>query len=137
MRFGNGSEPLIPITFSSLIALVGASAFAFGVAVGLTGLLFFQLKGIWKNRTGIEDYIGITESCNYLLTFSDQKAKSRRDDDETDSGEWFYPYDLGWKRNINAVMLYSWGGHAKGNGIWWPVAEPCDQFTLTVSLFVS
>ena len=58
MRYGDGTEPMISITFWSLIALVGASAFAFGVTVGLSGLLYFQLKGIWKNRTGIEDYIG-------------------------------------------------------------------------------
>lgn len=66
MRFGTGSEPLIGITFWSLIALVGASAFAFGVVVGLTGLLYFQLKGIWKNRTGIEDYIGMRSSSSFI-----------------------------------------------------------------------
>uniref|UniRef100_A0A1I7WMG1 Palmitoyltransferase n=1 Tax=Heterorhabditis bacteriophora TaxID=37862 RepID=A0A1I7WMG1_HETBA len=114
LHFGSGSEPLIYVTFWSFIALVAASAFSVGVTIGLSGLLYLQVKYIRNNKTGIEEYI-------------DQKAISCRDDDDV---KWIYPYDLGWKRNVREV-LGSWSGKTAGNGVWWPVVKGCDQFTLT------
>ncbi|VDM56002.1 unnamed protein product [Angiostrongylus costaricensis] len=63
-RFGNGSEPEVILTFSSLILLVIASAFAFGVVVGVGGLLYLQLKYIKNNKTGIEEYIEQRETVS-------------------------------------------------------------------------
>uniref|UniRef100_A0A7I4YKH6 Palmitoyltransferase n=1 Tax=Haemonchus contortus TaxID=6289 RepID=A0A7I4YKH6_HAECO len=116
-RYGDGSEPLIPLTFWSLIGMVIASAFAFGVVVGVGGLLYLQLKYIKNNKTGIEEYI-------------EQKAISYRKEEECDWEDFTYPYDLGWKRNFREV-LFSWSGETTGNGVWWPVRKGCDQFSLS------
>ncbi|KAE9421450.1 hypothetical protein Angca_002225, partial [Angiostrongylus cantonensis] len=116
-RFGNGSEPEVILTFSSLILLVIASALAFGVVVGVGGLLYLQLKYIKNNKTGIEEYI-------------EQKAISYRQEENCHWGDFIYPYDLGWKRNFQEVLL-SWSGQTTGNGVWWPVRKGCDQFSLS------
>lgn len=80
-------------------------------------LLAFQLRSIVRNRTGIEDWIL-------------EKAKYRRED----SGEEFiFPYDLGYKRNIQQVA--SWSCAPIGDGIVWEINEKCDQYTLTVGRF--
>ncbi|KAK6021557.1 hypothetical protein OSTOST_12769, partial [Ostertagia ostertagi] len=84
-RYGDGSEPMILLTFWSLIAMVIASAFAFGVVVGVGGLLYLQLKYIKNNKTGIEEYI-------------EQKAVSYRKEEDCDWEDFIYPYDLGWKQ---------------------------------------
>ncbi|PIO60357.1 hypothetical protein TELCIR_18147 [Teladorsagia circumcincta] len=119
-RYGDGSEPLILLTFWSLIGMVIASAFAFGVVVGVGGLLYLQLKYIKNNKTGIEEYI-------------EQKAVSYRKEEDCDWEDFIYPYDLGWKRNFSEV-LFSWSGETTGNGVWWPVRKGCDQFSLSISV---
>ncbi|KAK6034187.1 DHHC zinc finger domain protein [Cooperia oncophora] len=116
-RYGDGSEPMILLTFWSLIGMVIASAFAFGVIVGVGGLLYLQLKYIKNNKTGIEEYI-------------EQKAVSYRKEEDCDWEDFVYPYDLGWKRNFREV-LFSWSGETTGNGVWWPVRKGCDQFSLS------
>ncbi|RCN23828.1 DHHC zinc finger domain protein, partial [Ancylostoma caninum] len=122
-HYGNGTEPQVILTFWSLLALIIGSAFAFGVVVGVGGLLYLQLKYIKNNKTGIEEYI-------------EQKAASYRLEDECDWEKFVYPYDLGWKRNFCEV-LSSWSGETKGNGVWWPVRKGCDQFTLSINGFSS
>ncbi|KAL6739354.1 hypothetical protein Aduo_012823 [Ancylostoma duodenale] len=116
-HYGNGTEPQMILTFWSLLALIIGSAFAFGVVVGVGGLLYLQLKYIKNNKTGIEEYI-------------EQKAASYRLEDDCDWEKFVYPYDLGWKRNFYEV-LSSWSGETRGNGVWWPVRKGCDQFTLS------
>ncbi|VDL86691.1 unnamed protein product [Nippostrongylus brasiliensis] len=96
LRYGNGSEPRVMLTFPTLIAMVIASALAFGVVVGVGGLLYIQLKYIKNNKTGIEEYI-------------EQKAVSYREEEDCDWEDFTYPYDLGWKRNFREV-LFSWSG---------------------------
>ncbi|KJH48491.1 hypothetical protein DICVIV_05402, partial [Dictyocaulus viviparus] len=59
-----------------------------------------------------------------------QKAISYRQEDDCDWEDFTYPYDLGWKRNFQDVLL-SWSGLPNGNGIWWPVRKGCDQFSLS------
>ncbi|VDL82616.1 unnamed protein product [Nippostrongylus brasiliensis] len=76
--------------------MVIASALAFGVVVGVGGLLYIQLKYIKNNKTGIEEYI-------------EQKAVSYREEEDCDWEDFTYPYDLGWKRNFREV-LFSWSG---------------------------
>lgn len=58
LKYGTGDDPIISVTFWSFLALVGAFGFALGVAIGLAVLLVIQLKYVYKNMTGIEEYIG-------------------------------------------------------------------------------
>ncbi|KAM3724429.1 Palmitoyltransferase ZDHHC6 [Dirofilaria immitis] len=76
-------------------------------------LLGMQIRGIIRNRTGIEDYIV-------------DKANARER-----NTAFVYPYDLGWRRNVSDILL-TWDGIPKGNGIWWPVISSTTQFTLSV-----
>lgn len=77
-----------------------------------------QVRGILRNRTGIEDWIL-------------DKAIRRR----VNSKEKFtYPYNLGWWRNTKQVLNFS--GSPIGNGVHWEVVDGCDQYTLTVSLLI-
>lgn len=59
MQFNVPDVPLIFLSFSSLIALIVASAFSVGVSLGLSALLFMQLKYVKNNKNGIEEYIGL------------------------------------------------------------------------------
>ncbi|CAI4231856.1 unnamed protein product [Auanema sp. JU1783] len=118
MKYGDGTEPVIEMNIWAAVALIGSFGFSCGVSIGLSVLLYMQIKYILKNRTGIEEYI-------------DSKALARRDDDDDDEeAQWVYPYDIGWRRNLYEV-LSTFSGHTLGNGIWWPVVASCDQYTLT------
>ena len=68
-----------------------------------------------KNRTGIEDWI--LAKAQYRLYGTNEKFLN--------------PYDIGWRGNVKQVI--SWNCIPPGDGIYWPVIEGCDQFTLTVS----
>ena len=92
--------------------------FTLGLAIGVViavGMLFvFQARSIYRNRTGIEDWIL-------------EKAKYRREE----SGETFiFPYDVGPLRNIQQVGTFSCV--PVGDGIVWEIVDSCDQYTLTV-----
>lgn len=77
-----------------------------------------QLKSILKNQTGIEMWI--VEKAAY------RRMRNPEQDD------FVYPYDLGWRKNIQQV--FNSDQVAKGAGIVWPVNDECDQYTLTVSI---
>ncbi|XP_077999419.1 palmitoyltransferase ZDHHC6-like [Glandiceps talaboti] len=93
--------------------------FALGMAIGVTlsvgFLLITQVRSIWKNETGIETWII-------------EKADRPRED------EFIFPYNMGWKRNLQEV--FTWQATPKGDGIEWPVVEGCHQYTLTVEQLV-
>lgn len=74
------------------------------------------MKAIFKNRTGIEDWVL-------------EKAAFRR---EGTSEEFLHPYDLGWK--TNALQVINWSLTPKGDGINWQIREGCHQYTFTVGL---
>lgn len=74
----------------------------------------FQIRSILRNRTTIEDWIL-------------EKAMYRRD--EQGLPPFVFPYDLGWKKNVEFVYYGS-----KYDGIRWPVANGCGVYDLTVSL---
>ena len=57
----------------------------------ITNIFFYQMKGILKNKTQIEDWI-----CD--------KARDRRKRNK-DLKPFDYPYDLGWKKNLLQVLL--------------------------------
>ena len=51
-------------------------------------------------------------------------------DREEDEPDFVFPYHLGkWE---NFKMVFHWSPRPQLNGIWWPVIEGCNQFTLTV-----
>ena len=76
-------------------------------------LLFFQVKSILKNQTGIEDWI--KEKADYRLRRSEATFQ--------------WPYDLGRWDNWKQVVGLSC--RPSSDGIIWPVVEGCDQYTLT------
>ncbi|XP_037045727.1 palmitoyltransferase ZDHHC6 [Bradysia coprophila] len=111
----NGQQYLATVHFGlpSLVFCVFSLGLAVGVVIAVGMLLAFQIRSIVRNRTGIEDWIL-------------EKAKYRRED----SGEEFiFPYDLGYKRNIQQVA--SWSCAPIGDGIVWQINDKCDQYTLT------
>uniref|UniRef100_A0A915AFG3 Palmitoyltransferase n=1 Tax=Parascaris univalens TaxID=6257 RepID=A0A915AFG3_PARUN len=113
IQYGSG-EPEVILTIYTFIMSVFAFGLALGVIVAVGFLLIVQVKGVLKNRTGIEDYI-VDKANSYER-----------------SSEFVYPYDLGWKRNIREV-LGTWNGLPLGNGVWWPIRRPTSQFSFSVS----
>nr|CRZ23583.1 BMA-DHHC-6 [Brugia malayi] len=107
-----GSNEMIILSLYSFIFVIFAFGLTLGVIISVGFLLGIQIRGIIRNRTGIEDYIV-------------DKANARER-----NAAFIYPYDLGWRRNISDVLL-TWDGMPKGNGIWWPVIHPTTQFTLS------
>ncbi|XP_023020428.2 palmitoyltransferase ZDHHC6 [Leptinotarsa decemlineata] len=109
-----GQEPIIELGLYGMILCVFALGFSIGVVAAVGMLLYFQLRAILKNRTGIEDWII-------------EKATFRR----RNTGEKFvFPYDLGFWENFRQVINFSC--HPVGDGIHWPVVPDCDQFSFTL-----
>lgn len=107
------SRPAVHLGIYSLILSVFNIGLAVGVIIAVGMLLYFQIRAVLRNRTGIEDWIL-------------EKAKYRR----TLTGEAFvYPYDLGYWKNWKQVL--NWSCAPVGDGIEWPVVDGCDQYTLT------
>ncbi len=73
-----------------------------------------QLRSIWRNQTGIEDWI--LEKANYR----------RRDLEE----KFQHPYDLGKWPNVKEVL--TWTCMPTCDGIDWPIREGCKKYDLTV-----
>ena len=100
------------MTFTSFLFGVFSAGLSVGVIVAVGGLLAVQLKIILKNETSIEDWI-VTKA----------EARERTEAE----GPFIYPYNLGWFENFRLVFL-----KPLSSGLWWPVVDGCDQFTLTV-----
>jgi len=112
--YGTGLEPKITLTVWSLLMIMFALGLAIGVVLAVGALLYFQLRAVWRNQTGIEDWII-------------EKADYRRKED----GERFLnPYFVGYVRNLQQVLTLSC--LPSGDGIDWEVREGCDAYTLTV-----
>lgn len=111
--YGQYSKATVYLSLWSLVLGVFNVGLAIGVIIAVGMLLFFQVRAIVNNRTGIEDWIL-------------EKARHLREGTEDN---FQYPYDLGKWKNIQQVA--SWTCAPVGNGIEWAVADGCDQFTLT------
>ncbi|XP_046743875.1 palmitoyltransferase ZDHHC6 [Diprion similis] len=96
-----------------LILAVFTSGLSIGVVLAVGMLLYFQLKAILRNRTGIEDWIN-------------EKAEYRR---YGTNEKFIHPYSRGWFKDTKDVL--TWNCIPKGDGITWPVVDGCDQYTLT------
>lgn len=107
---------LATVTLNHHTAFASLMSFAISVGVGLAcvKLLHMQGKVLFSNRTDIETWIV-------------KKARYRRDKDVHQCIEPFeYPYDLGWKANIQEVFF------PNNDGITFPVRPGCHQYTLTI-----
>jgi len=97
-----------------LIFMFFGIGLAIGVTLAVAFLLYYQMKSIARNETGIESWIV-------------EKAMSRpRPEGEV----WMFPYDLGLFENISQVL--TWSHDYVGDGIHWQVFEDLDEYTLTI-----
>ncbi|XP_017076918.2 palmitoyltransferase ZDHHC6 [Drosophila eugracilis] len=106
----------VQFTLASIIMCILGMGLAIGVVIGLSMLLFIQLKTIVTNQTGIEIWIV-------------EKAIYRRYRNPDCDDEFLYPYDLGWRQNLR--LVFNDECQKRGDGIEWPVVKGCDQYTLT------
>ena len=106
-----------PVGFSvnALLMNFFAMGLAFGTIAAVGFLFYQQLRSVFLNQTGVEQWIV-------------EKALDRERSES--EGAFVYPYDLGRKENIAQVL--NWQFSPVGDGYTWPVADGCDQFTLTV-----
>lgn len=109
----------VQFTLTSIIMCILGMGLAIGVVIGLSMLLYIQMKTIVTNQTGIEIWIV-------------EKAIYRRYRNPDSDDEFLYPYNLGWRENLRQV--FNDECQKRGEGIEWPVVEGCDQYTLTVRL---
>ena len=72
--YGTGREPKITLNLLSLILILFGLGLAIGVILAVGALLFFQLRSIVRNQTGIEDWI--MEKAAYRLRGSDKKFQN-------------------------------------------------------------
>lgn len=115
------------LTTWSLIFTVFNIGLAIGVVIAVGMLLYFQLRSILKNRTGIEDWI--IDKAIYRRK-SIMKAAKEAGDENYQVEPFVYPYDIGRRKNVIQVLNFSC--LPIGDGVNWPVVDGCDQYTLTV-----
>ncbi|CAG5052586.1 unnamed protein product [Parnassius apollo] len=108
---GTGQEPIVYLTLSTLLFTLLAVGMAIGVVLAVGALLYLQTRGILRNRTTIEEWIV-------------DKAASRRD--EQGLQPFVFPYDLGWRKNLQLLLQGS-----KYDGLTWPLLEGCGPYDLT------
>lgn len=112
--YGSGREPDVILTIWSLLIVMFALGLAIGVVLAVGALLYFQVRAIWRNQTGIEDWI--IEKADYR----------RRDTKET----FLHPYHLGRWKNLRFVLTATC--MPNGDGIDWPLREGTFKYDLTI-----
>ena len=114
--YGTGNEPKVVLTLFSLIAYLFALGMAIGVVLAVGALLYFQLRSVWRNATGIEEWI--LEKAAYRLRHAPEAEKFKN------------PYDLGKVPNLLQVLSPSC--FAAGDGLeHWPLREGAGKYDLT------
>ncbi|CAL8099320.1 unnamed protein product [Orchesella dallaii] len=116
MFHGFDGIPVVYLGLYGFIWCLFSCGCAVGVVLGVGFLLYYQMKVILRNETTIEEWIL-------------EKAHLRRRHNPQ-LGDFKNPYDLGWKNNFNFVVNLAC--LPIGDGVNWPVAEGCDQYSLTV-----
>ena len=106
-----------PVHFSlnAFFITLFASGLALGTIIAVGVLLYYQIKIVLTNATGIEQWII-------------EKAEDRRI--ERNERPFIYPYGYGRLENISQVI--NWQCKPCGNGYKWPVVQGCNQYTLTI-----
>ena len=115
----------VRLTTWSLILTVFNVGLSVGVVIAVGMLLYFQLRSVIRNRTGIEDWI-----LDKAIYRRKQIMKAAENDAELQVDPFVYPYDLGSAKNLVQVVNFSC--IPVGDGVEWPVVDGCDQYTLTV-----
>ena len=105
LYYGTGAEPQVILTLWSLLGALFGLGLSLGVVIAVGMLLFFQMKAIMKNQTGIEDWI--KEKADFRLRRSNQ--------------QFVWPYDMGRRENLKQVIGFSC--QPQGDGIDWEVVE--------------
>jgi palmitoyltransferase len=126
------SKATVKLTTWSLIFTVFNIGLSVGVVIAVGMLLFFQLRSVFSNRTGIESWI--IDKAIYRRRAMTAAAKNAGNAD-FQAEPFVYPYDLGWKQNAKEVLNFSC--MPIGDGVNWNVVEGCDQYTLTVCFKLS
>jgi len=111
--YGTGLEPKVVLTLWTLLGTLFGLGLAIGVVVAVGLLLYFQMRSILRNQTGIEDWIR-------------EKAEYRT---RNEADKFIWPYDLGRLENLRQVLRLSC--KPVGDGIVWDVREGADQYSLT------
>eukprot|EP00095_Tigriopus_kingsejongensis_P006239 maker-scaffold301_size216225-snap-gene-1.27 protein:Tk06239 transcript:maker-scaffold301_size216225-snap-gene-1.27-mRNA-1 annotation:"palmitoyltransferase zdhhc6" len=111
--YGTGQEPQVMLTLVTLIVYLFGLGMAIGVVLAVGTLLFFQLRSVVRNQTGIEDWI--LEKASYRLRHT------------TDT--FAHPYDLG--RSGNFWQVINLTCRPMCDGIEWPLKPGSDQYDLT------
>lgn len=119
----------VKLTTWSLVLTVFNIGLAIGVIIAVGMLLFFQIRSILRNRTGIEDWI--LDKAIYRRQALERKMRDNGEEN-FHMEEFVYPYDLGKWKNFWSVI--SFNCIPKGDGVYWEVLPGCDQYTLTVSI---
>ncbi|CAK8683008.1 unnamed protein product [Clavelina lepadiformis] len=106
-----------PVHFSlnAFFITLFAAGLALGTIIAVSVLLYYQIKIVLTNATGIEQWII-------------EKAEDRRI--ERNERPFIYPYGYGRLDNISQVI--NWQCKPCGNGYKWPVVQGCNQYTLTI-----
>lgn len=112
-HYGTGHEPKVVLTLFTLIVYIFALGMAIGVVLAVGALLFFQIRSIIRNQTGIEDWI--MEKAAYRLRGTSETMRN--------------PYDLGLSANIRQVL--NLGCRPSCDGIEWPLRAGAHKFDLT------
>lgn len=122
------SKATVKLTTWSLIFTIFNIGLSIGVVIAVGMLLFFQIRAVFRNKTGIEEWI--LDKAIYRRRAMVRAAREAGDMN-FDVKPFVYPYDMGWKKNAAQVLNFTC--LPVGNGIEWPVVDGCDQYTLTVS----
>ena len=72
--YGTGEEPKVSLTLTTLLVVMFALGLAIGVVLAVGALLYFQMRSIWRNQTGIEDWI--LEKAEYRRRDSNEKFEN-------------------------------------------------------------
>lgn len=75
-----------------------------GVVIAVGMLLFFQLRAVFRNRTGIEDWILDKALYRRKLII---RAAREAGDTNYELKPFVYPYDLGLVKNATQVLNFS------------------------------
>ena len=112
--YGTGREPNVILTIWSLLIVMFALGLAIGVVLAVGALLYFQMRSIWRNQTGIEDWII-------------EKADYRRKDTKE---KFQHPYNLGRLKNLRQVITATCLPY--GDGIDWQLRDGAHKYDLTI-----
>ena len=153
--------PLVQLGVWSFVVCMFASGLAIGVVVAVGLLFVMEMKAVFRNRTGIEDWI-VEKADDRLenLFLMDRQQQNRREETRAknvadvvvDDGVKTLDNDVSSTKNPttatppspptflfpydlgwreNTRQVINVDFRPRGDGLFWPVLPGCDQYTLT------